>query len=145
MHIKNFFLIQDVIIYSVVLHKKKQQKIHFTVCNWRLKMADTSQVKKKMQLLFRQTLQYCHAQYVWDYSRALLSVADVHLTLVVVTRRKGRETDRLAFKSAQVDETCRLGAVECWHSHQKDFLAISTWWSESTTDSRTEFRKQGKA
>lgn len=54
------------------------------------------------------------------------SVADVHLTLLVITSREGREADWLTLQSPEVDQAGCLSAAELWDSHQEDFLTFST-------------------
>lgn len=57
-------------------------------------------------------------------------MADVHLALLIVVSREGRELDRLTVKSAQVDQTGCLSAAEVWNRDQKNFLTTGTWWEE---------------
>lgn len=52
------------------------------------------------------------------------SVADVHLTFLIVISREGRESDWLTLKSTQVDQACCLSAAKVWNINQKNFLAI---------------------
>lgn len=56
----------------------------------------------------------------------VLSVADVHLALIAIVTGEGGDADRLAFQSAQVDETRHLGAAELWDGNQEDFLTRGT-------------------
>lgn len=59
-------------------------------------------------------------------------MADVHLALLIVISREGREFDRLTVKRAQVDQAGCLSAAEVWNCDQKNFLTTRTWWKEES-------------